>query len=423
MAEQKNVLILGASYAGLSSAHYFLKHVLPVLPDSKSYKVTLVNPSSHFFARPAAPRAVAATKLMPPEKIFWDIAAGFKQYTAEQFAFVEGTATDMDPAARTVTIALAGKETITIPYYTLILATGTRPASALLGMQTTHHVAKEAHAIFNEALPTAKSIIIAGGGPAGVETAGELGEALNGVAGWFTAKLVNPKVQITVITGDKKLLPALRPALATKAEKYLNKMGVEVVYNTKVESVTPQGAGELDTASNNLEKVTAKATITLSNGETKDADLYIPATGVKPNTEFLPKTLLTEKGYVDMNTTTLRVEKAGDRVYAVGDCGSYTRGGVMDIYDAVPVVLTNVKRDLLYAEGGAKGQDRPYKPNLKETQLVPIGRSKGVGAVFGWKLPSLMVWMIKGRDYFASTNPDLVGGNKWKKESKWKLDA
>jgi NADH dehydrogenase FAD-containing subunit len=423
-SEQKTVLILGGSYAGLSSAHYFLKHVLPVLPDSKSYNVVLVNPSSHFFARPAAPRAVVSQKLMAPEKIFYDIAGGFKQYPAEQFTFLEGTATAMDPSTRSVTITLPNKEIQTITYYALILAVGTRPASAILGMQTTHQNVQEAQAAFSKALLEAKSIVIAGGGPAGVETAGEIGHELNGMAGMFSKRPKTIKASITVITSEKKLLPALRPALATKAEKFLNKMGVDVIYNTKVESVTPQGAGELDTATNSIDKVISKATVTLSNGETKEADLYIPATGVKPNTQFLPQNLVNEKGYVDMDGTTLRVEKAGARVYAIGDCGSYTRGGVMDIYDAVPVLLTNVKRDLLNPEGTPKGgQDRPYKPNLKETQLVPVGRSKGVGAVFGWKLPSIMVWMIKGRDYFTSMTPPIVDGSKWKKESKWKMDA
>jgi NADH dehydrogenase FAD-containing subunit len=423
-SEQKTVLILGASYAGLSSAHYFLKHVLPVLPESKSYNVVLVNPSSHFFARPAAPRALVSQKLMPQEKVFYDIAGGFKQYPAEHFTFLEGTATAMDPSTRTVSITLPNKEVQTISYYSLILAVGTRPVSAILGPQTTHQLVQEAQAAFSKALTEAKTIVIAGGGPAGVETAGEIGHELNGLAGMFSERPKNIKASITLITSDKKLLPALRPALATKAEKFLNKMGVDVIYNTRVQSVTPQGAGEIDTATNTIEKVTSKATVTLANGETKEADLYIPATGVKPNTQFIPRTLLNGRGYVEMNKSTLRVEGAGERVYAIGDCGSYTCGGVMDIYDAVPVLLTNVKRDLLSPDGKPTGgQDRPYNPNLKETQLVPVGRSKGVGAVFGWKLPSFMVWLIKGRDYFTSMTPQIVDGRKWAKESKWKFDA
>lgn len=82
--------------------------------------------------------------------------------------------------------------------------------------------------------------------------------------------------------------------------------------------------------------------------------------------------------------------------------------------------MTNIKRDLLAGEAKPTGSDRIYKPNLKETQLVPVGMSKGVGAVFGWRLPSFFVWMIKGRDYLVSKGPHMVSGAKWEKEVEWK---
>ncbi|KAK3073878.1 hypothetical protein LTS18_014350, partial [Coniosporium uncinatum] len=57
-----NIIILGGSCAGLSAAHYFLKHVLPPLrlasSPSETYHVYLINPSSSFFYRPASPRAL-----------------------------------------------------------------------------------------------------------------------------------------------------------------------------------------------------------------------------------------------------------------------------------------------------------------------------------------------------------------------------
>jgi hypothetical protein len=45
-----------------------------------------------------------------------------------------------------------------------------------------------------------------------------------------------------------------------------------------------------------------------------------------------------------------------------------------------------------------------------ETQLVPIGRSKGVGALMGWEVPSWVVWAIKGRDYWLWTTGKLWSG-------------
>lgn len=72
----------------------------------------------------------------------------------------------------------------------------------------------------------------------------------------------------------------------------------------------------------------------------------------------------------------------------------------MEIYDAIPVLMTNIQRDLLAAHKDVNaeptGGDRKYRKNTSETQLVPIGRSKGVGAFNGSSLPTLMVYMIKG---------------------------
>lgn len=440
MAEgQKNVLILGASFAGLSAAHYFLKHVLPALPNAgKDYHVTLVNPSPHWFTRPAAVRAIISEELMPHSKTFLSIADGFKEYPSSSFTFLEGSAVSMNASERSLTVAFRDGGEKTLPYYALIIATGTQTASPVLGLKTNTDDTKAAIDAFRARLPTAKTIVIGGGGPAGVEAAGEIGQYLNGKAGWFASRPSDPKAQITIITGSSKLLPMLRESLALKAEKMLNKVGVDVVYNTRVEETIPAEAGQ--TVQSVTEKSGGKTVVHLSNGQTIDADIYIPATGVTPNTAFMPQSLLNEKRYVEMNKTTLRVDAAGPRVYAIGDVGSYTRGGVMDIYDAVPILLTNVKRDLLWdakqghpheasseinekaAPSKPTGEDRPYVPNLKETQLVPVGRSTGVGSVFGWRVPGFFVWMIKGRDYFVSMAPPIQLGSKWNKESKWKMD-
>ena len=430
----KTVLVLGASYAGISAAHYTLKHILPSLPNNGStYTVTLVSPNSTFFARPASPRALVSDSLLPTAKCFMDFQTSFAKYGPDKFRFVQGVATNLDYVARSVTVAKTDGSEERLEYYALVIATGGRTASPLLGLHKDETLVKEAWARFQAALGEAKSIVIAGGGPAGIETAGELGQHLNGRAGWFQRKLENPKVAVTVVNADAKILPILRPAIALQAEKYLAKVGVSVIKNVKVEGVTPEGTGSGDATSAGLEQVVQRATVKLSNGDTIDCDLYIPATGVVPNTGFLPADLLTEKGHVDTNPKTLRVDKAGPRVYAVGDVGSYTRGGILDLYDAVPVAMVNMKRDLLYfATAGEdvdvekipiKGEDKLYKPNLTESQVVPIGTSKGVGAFFGWRLPSIMVWLIKGRDYMLSLQGPIVDGSKWDKETKWKFEV
>ena len=58
-------------------------------------------------------------------------------------------------------------------------------------------------------------------------------------------------------------------------------------------------------------------TLTLSNGEQVDADMYIPAFGLSPNSSYIPSEFLDDKGYVEVDMN-LRVKGAED-VWAIGD--------------------------------------------------------------------------------------------------------
>jgi len=411
MSSTRNIIILGASYAGLSVAHYFLKHVLPHLPKDGKYHVYLVNPSTQFYHRVGSPRATASKELYPDSKSFHEIPGNFKQYSKDSFTFVHGKAISMDTIDRTVTIQhAAGGEEI-MRYYALVLATGTRSIARTLSDQgESHEQLQKDLAELRRKLKNARTIIVGGGGPAGVEVAGEIGEMLNGAAGWFAKRPSNPKAEITLIAGGKKLLPILRESIAKQAEVFLNRVGVDVIYKIRVSKTEDMPDG--------------KTRVVLDDGSEMKCDVYIPATGVVPMTEYVPKTLLTDKGYIKTNATTLRVDEAGPRVYAVGDVGSYTRGGVMDIFDAIPALMTNIKRDLLAAHSNPNakptGPDRKFKANVGETQLVPVGQNKGVGAFNGTKLPSIAVYMIKGKDYMASSAADFTTGSRWNKESGWK---
>ncbi|CAD0113376.1 unnamed protein product [Aureobasidium uvarum] len=414
-ANTRNIVILGGSYAGLSVAHYFLKHILPSLPKTfKDYHVYLIDPSTHFYHRVAAPRASVSFDLMPITKTFYDISNNFKGYKPEDFTFLRGKATGLDTTRRTVTIQHTGldkcKET-ELPYHALILATGTKAHLPILSLQGGgHEEVLEALSDLHDKLACAKSIIVGGGGPSGVELAGEIGEFVNGTTRWFKQKPTRPKTQVILLCGSKKLLPVLRPALAKQAEAYLARVGVSVKYSSRIESTEKLGDGHTK--------------LNLGNGETLVSDLYLPATGVTPMTEYIPYELLDDRGYVKTNQETLRVDEAGLRVYAIGDVGNHSRGGILDIYEAIPVLMTNLQRDLLAAHEDVNtkptGDDRKYKKNASETQLVPIGRSKGVGAFNGNRLPTLMVHMIKGRDYLSSAAVEIVTGTKWNKQSGWK---
>ncbi|KAL2833890.1 hypothetical protein BDW59DRAFT_179510 [Aspergillus cavernicola] len=408
---QKDIIILGGSYAGTSVAHYTLKHILPTLPSPESYRVTIVSPSTEVICRPACPRALVSDEYFDQTKLFVDLQEQFAQY-GTKFRFIHAHATGLDTEGRVATVTLVGDGSqLKLDYHALVIATGSSTPSPLLSLNGGGRDAlKENWKTFRASLATAKSIVIAGGGATGIETAGELGEHLNGRAGFLSSKLDKPKVQITVVTSAKDILPVLRPAIGQAAEGYLAKVGVDVIKGVKVESVSPSEAGGSE--------ITAKSEVKLSNGKTLSADLYIPAYGTTPNTAFVDSSLRVQDGRVDTNPETLRVDKAGPRVYAAGDASNYARPAVHILMEAIPVLAANLKRDLLQAAGKTPpSDDRIFKADESETHLVPIGRSKGVGAAKGFKMPSFFVWLIKGRDYWVSMTGNTWTGQQWAKET------
>jgi NADH dehydrogenase FAD-containing subunit len=418
-ADVKNIVIIGGSYAGVSTAHYLLRHAVPYLPSDQAYQVVVVSAADEIMCRPACPRALISDSMFPQDKLFNNIPKLFDQYPKGAFRFVHGKAVDLDHGNSTLVVELnAGGARQKVRYHALVVATGASTASPLLSLNRDVSFLRSSWAAFREALPSAKTIVVAGGGPAGVETAGELGEYLNGKAGWFTSRLANPKVTIKLVTKGDRILPYLRPSIAAKAESYLAKVGVTVEKSVSVKAVEPAGAG--------TEDVGAKAKIVLANGTEIEADLYIPAMGTIPNTSFIPKDLLAPDGRIKTNKGTLRVEGVGSRIYALGDVADAARPAVHNVFAEVPVLCANLKRDLMLAaqmiqnpSGSAAmaTADKIFKEDTRETQLVPIGKSLGVGAAMGYQLPSWLVWLIKGRDYWLWTTGNLWSGKQWAKES------
>lgn len=381
----------------------------------------LIEPSTHYWWRIAAPRTLVQVSEIHNEKTFLPIADGFRKYENGSFVLHQAIATSLDPNTRNITFkSMESERTETLSYHSLVIATGSNTPTPLTSLHGSHMTSIHAQETMNKRLRNAKSVIIAGGGPVGVETAGEIGDKLNDQTGWFGSKPSAPKVKITLITSSDKLLPILSPGQSNKAEKFLNRVGVEVMYKTRVDKadLSKEDAALIATEGDvpHGKQAGQKTKVYLSNGEILEADIYIPAIGARPNTSFVPQAWLNEKGHIRA-TKQLRVNEAGSRVYVVGDCGDYTEGGMMSLQNAVPIAATNLANDL--AREASKEapkkpiKDKDYTFKLGQTQLVPIGKSKAVVSMFGYNMPSAMGWGIKGRDYMIGQAPPMVNGAKW----------
>ncbi|MCJ1251502.1 hypothetical protein MMC30_008736 [Trapelia coarctata] len=382
-------VILGGHFSGLSVAHYLLRHTIPFLSkldSSITYHVTIVTPNTHFYWKVGVPRAMVGPDLIPLSDMFVPIADGFKEYSSDRYSFVQGSAVGLEPEKKTVNVELVSGGTRTMNYSTLIVATGTTASTALWSIIGSHENSINALKEMHKALPSAKTILIAGGGPAGTETCGE-------IASHF------PKAKIAHLSGSSRLLERLLPSTSKDAESRLVKLGVEVVHNIRVTASTKKQDGTTE--------------LKLSDGSTRTVDVFIESTGGKLNTGFLPPSWLNQKGQLLTNDKTLRPTAPGtEGVYAAGDAGSYSSGGILDIKNSVVPLCSTIAIDLaakISSGKSAQPKQQEFKP-WKDTQIVPIGPKGGVGQLFGWRIPSLMVWGIKGRTYMIDQMPGFVKG-------------
>ncbi|KAI9885607.1 MAG: hypothetical protein M1823_002617 [Watsoniomyces obsoletus] len=372
----KNIVIVGGSWVGIALAHKLLKHVLPTMPGS--FKVIMISSSTHFYMNLAAPRAVVPG-LLKDEQLFAAIEPAFSKYPADSFEFIEGTAESLDDAQHQMTVSTPSG-TRTVQYDIGIIATGSSAGDSPFKLNRSYeHTRDELHAM-RKAVEDASDIVVGGAGPTGIETVAELGDEYQG-----------KDKKITLISSGEHVLPELRPNIGIAAEKELEKFGVKILRNTRVENMTPTEKGRTE--------------VKLSTGTTLMTDLYISTVGVHPNSAWLPARFLDAEGHV-MVDDCLQVKGASD-LYAAGDVANVHRKQ-LKIAEDQSIYLANSLHAVL-----TNKPVKPFKPDGMTMVAITLGKNKGTGQAGWFKMLSFIVWYVKGR--FLGTN-DLgpyVNGEKF----------
>lgn len=314
-------------------------------------------------------------------QLFAEIAPGFKKYPEGSFQFIVGTASSLDPATKSVSITTSTSD-VKQEYDILILATGSR----YIGEQpwksspTGYEATKELLHKVQEQVKAAKSIVVGGAGPTGVETVGELGFEYG------------KNKEITLITsGDELLIGSLPIHVAKVAENELVKLHVKIVKSTTVSEANTTAEG--------------KTELILSNGEKKVVDLYLPTIGVIPNSEYVPKALLDEKGAVVVDSY-LRVKNA-ENIWAAGDIIDIEASQLVNTQKQAAALAKSL--DLVL-----KGkQPVAYKYGGSPMLAVTLGRSKATGANGNTKVPGIIIWWFKGRTLGTQDLNPYVTGSKF----------
>jgi NADH dehydrogenase len=242
-AEPFRVVILGAGFGGLEAARALAR--APV-------EITLVDRQNHHLFQPLLYQV--ATAALSPGDIAWPVRTVFRRQ--RNVAVVMAEATGVDTRARVVR---AGED-LSFPYDALLLATGA--THSYFGHDEWAHVAPGLKTV-EDATDIRRRLLLAferaevtddeaerhrlltfavvGGGPTGVEMAGAMVElARHAMPREF--RRINPAMaRIVLIEAGPRVLPTFPEDLSAVALRSLERMGVQVLVNTRVTHCGPTG--------------------------------------------------------------------------------------------------------------------------------------------------------------------------------------
>jgi len=207
------------------------------------------------------------------------------------------------------------------PYDKLVLATG---SSALLPpiegkelMLTLN--SQQEYLACESSLREAKRVMILGGGLIGTELAMDFCRAGK---------------QVILLDNASSLLASLIPAeVSSRLQQRLNQMGVELLFNQRLESLKQTSQG---------------INAALSNGRTICVDAVVAAIGLRPNVGLAQHAGLAVNRGIEVNR---QLQTSDENIYALGDCAEID-GKVLPFLQPIQFSAMTLAKNLLGATDG-----------------------------------------------------------------------
>jgi NADH dehydrogenase len=301
----KQVIVAGGGFAGIN--------LIKELFGSKHYQVTLIDKNNYNYFTPLLYQVASA--FIDPSNISYPFRRMFHNRSNVQFYM--GSLKKVNPEQNTVET-----EHGTLPYDYLVLSMGTETnffgmdnmKKYAMPMKTiedainlkNHMLLQIEEAVRAPALMDKlkyANIVIAGGGPTGVEIAGMLAEMARNIVpkDYPNAKIILQAQlsKIYLIDGGSTLLSPMSKKAQEESYKVLSRLGVEIILNTRVKDYDG-------------------VHVTLSDGKMIEATTLIWASGVIARTvEGLPKEVISRGNRVVVDEYN-RV-KGIPNIFVIGD--------------------------------------------------------------------------------------------------------
>lgn len=241
-SEQQRVVIVGGGFGGLHTA----KHLA-----GSGYAVTLLDKRNFQLFQPllyqVATGALTIGDIAIPQRVVLRKARNVQCLTA--------TAYDIDP-----TRCVVKHEFGELAYDRLVVATGVKHhyfgndawRAFAPGLKTAEHAIEMRRKIFGAferaelnddplAREPLLTFVIAGAGPTGVELAGAIGELAQKIMVRDFRSIDSRSARVLLVEGAADVLPSFHPKLRAAARRQLEALGVTVMTDTRVESVSAEG--------------------------------------------------------------------------------------------------------------------------------------------------------------------------------------
>jgi NADH dehydrogenase len=393
---RRKVVIVGGGFGGLTAAREL---------KSADVDVTLVDPRSHHLFQPLLYQLACGG--LSTGECASPIRAAVKRSSNTTVLMAKATGLDAD--RRQITLDRGE----TLDYDSLIVACGAETSyfgkdewrdvsRSLKTLNDAVELRNQIYSAYEEAERAEDlaereewlTFVVIGGGPTGVELAGELAIIAHSTMKGHFARIQPAKALVILLDAGDRVTAAFSEKLSAKVAKYLAELGVTVRQGARVTSIDAQGV-----------------TFQTDGGEERiDARTVVWAAGVQA--VGFARTLAEATGAETDRAG--RVQIGADltvpghpEISAIGDATQVPGPGDRPLPGLATVSIQQARHVAKAIQGGAAGASTPFK-YLDKGALAVVGRGKAVCEIRGHKLsgrPAFFTYLTVHMYYLSGGGP------------------
>jgi NADH dehydrogenase len=382
VSEKTKIVILGGGFGGF----YTALELDRTLARDPGVEVTLVNRENFFLFTPML-HEVAASDLD-----LTDIVSPIRR-VLRRVSFHQGTVEGIDLERRRVAVSHGFERHVhELPFDHLVIALGSvanfhglpgleERALTMKSLGDAVRLRNRLIALLEEADPECArgrrdrlmTVVVAGGGFAGVETIGAIHDFVRGALPYYR-RIPRDVVRMVLVESGPEILPELGPDLGRYAHRKLAGQGIEVRTGTRVKSLDDEG-------------------VLLDDGSFLRAATVVWTAGTSPHPLLESLPCAKERGRIRVDPFLEVPDRPG--VWALGDCAA-----ILDPRTGRPhpptaqhalregrVLAANIQSAI---RGGRKREFRFSTLG----QLAAIGRRAGVARILGFRFSGFLAWFL-----------------------------